>query len=188
MKSKRFTPAIACLVVCLAAAQAAAQTVEYPLTLAASAQVTKGATTIATTFTIHLDRLIHETFRTRVTDALKFGGYPKFLPALRALPSIGTIEVGARKVELKYAREDKREKGIRLVLVADQPLFFLPDPAKAKAGYELTVVDLNLDAKGSGTGTMAGAARVKPAPDGAVVLDDFAETPVELTVRRLPGK
>jgi hypothetical protein len=188
MRSKRFTPAIACLFVCVATAQAAAQAADYPLTLAASAQVTKGATTIATTFTIHLDRLIHETFRTRVTDALKFGGYPKFLPALRALPAIGTIEVGARKVELKYAREEKREKGIRLVLVADQPLFFLPGAAKAKAGYELTVVDLNLDAKGSGTGTMAGAARVKPAPDDGVVLDDFAETPVELTVRRLPEK
>jgi hypothetical protein len=187
MRSKCFTPAIACLFVCIAATQAAAQGPEYPLTLAASTQVTKGATTIATTFTIHLDRLIHETFRARVTDALKFGGYPKFLPALRALPAIGTIVVGERKVELKYAREEKREKGIRLVLVADHPLFFLPDPSKAKAGYELTVVDLSLDARGSGTGTMAGAARVKPSPDG-VVLDDFAETPVELAVRRLPEK
>ena len=131
---------------------------------------------------------MNETFRTRVTDALKFGGYPKFLPALRLLPVIGTIEVGERKVEVKYVREEKREKGIRLVLVADRPLFFLSDPSKARAGYELTVVDLSLDAQGAGTGTMAGAARVKPTPEGGVVLDDFAETPVELAVRRLPAK
>ena len=58
-------------------------------------------------------------------------------------------------------------------------------PTKARAGYELTVVDLRLDDKGAGTGTMAGAARVKPAPGGAVILDDYAEAPVELTVR--PG-
>ena len=184
MNSKCLTPAIVCLMVCVAAAQ----TADYPLTLAASAQVTKGVTTVSTTFTIHVDRVMNETLRTRVTDALKFGGYPKFLPALRALPVIGTIEVGERKVEVKYVREEKREKGIRLVLVADRPLFFLSDPSKGKAGYELTVVDLSLDAKGAGTGTMAGAARVKPTPEGGVVLDDFAETPVQLAVRRLPEK
>ena len=77
-----------------------------------------------------------------------------------------------------------------LTLVADQPLFFFgADPAKVRAGYALTIVDLRLDEKGGGTGTMAGAARVKPAPDGTVILDDFAETPVELTVRpSLPSK
>jgi hypothetical protein len=184
MRSTLVAPAIVCLFACVAAAQ----TADYPLALAASAQATKGVTTVSTTFTIHVDRLMNETLRTRVTDALKFGGYPKFLPALRALPVIGTIEVGERKVEVKYAREEKREKGIRLVLVADRPLFFLSDPSKARAGYELTVVELNIDAKGAGTGTMAGAARVKPTPEGGVVLDDFAETPVELALRRLPAK
>jgi hypothetical protein len=33
---------------------------------------------------------------------------------------------------------------------------------------------------------MTGAARVKPGPDGSVILDDFAEAPVELTVRPSP--
>jgi len=28
---------------------------------------------------------------------------------------------------------------------------------------------------------MAGAARVKPAPDGGVIVDDYAEAPVQLT-------
>jgi len=71
-----------------------------------------------------------------------------------------------------------------LTLVADRPLFFLgADAAKSRAGYELTIVDLRIDEQGAGTGTMTGAARVKPGPDGSVILDDFAEAPVELTVR-----
>jgi hypothetical protein len=184
MRSPRVTPIAVCLVMSWAAVQAA----DYPLTLAASAQVTKGATTLTTTFTVKVERVMNETFRTRVTDALKYGGYPKFLSALRALPVIGTIEVNDRMVELKYVREEPHAKGSRLVLVADRPMFFLGEPGKGRAGYELTMVELILDAQGSGTGTMTGAARVKPSPDGAVVIDDFAEAPVQLAVRRLPEK
>ena len=127
-----------------------------------------------------------ETNRTKVTDALKYGGYGNFLPALRTLPAIGTIALDKREVQVRYTREQPDGKGYRLTLVADRPLFFLgADAAKARAGYELTMVDLRIDEHGAGTGTMAGAARVKPAPDGSVILDNFAEAPVELTVR--PG-
>lgn len=184
MRSRHF----ASLTVCLLTSFAAVQATDFPLTLAAAAKVSKGPTTVTTTFTIHVDRLMNETFRTRVTDALKFGGYPKFLPALRALPPIGTIGVDGREVEIRYAREEPREKGSRLVLVADQPLFFLGDKAKARAGYELTMVELILDAQGTGTGTMTGAARVKPTPDGGIVIDEFEVAPVQLTVRRATAK
>src|SRR5688500_6933325 len=126
MKSNAFgLVLVACLVI-----SAAVQAADYPLTLAASVQVTKGATTVTTSLTIRIERLMNETFRTRVTDALKFGGYPKFLPALRALPAISTIELEGRTVEVRHAREEPREKGTRLVLVADQPLFFLADRSK----------------------------------------------------------
>ena len=183
MKSSRFQAIAVGLLMCCSAVQAA----DFPLTLSASAQATRGATTITTTFTIHVDRLMNGTYRSRVTDALKFGGYPKFLSALRALPAIGHIQVENRMVEVRYAREDPLDKGSRLVLVADQPLFFL-GTGKARAGYELTLVELTLDAQGSGKGTITGAARVKPTPDGGVVIDDFAEAPVELTVRRAAAK
>ena len=184
MKSSRLQAIVVGFVMCWSAVQAA----DFPLTLLASAQATKGATTITTTLTIHVDRLMNGTYRSRVTDALKFGGYPKFLSALRALPAIGHIRVENRMVEVRYAREDPLDKGTRLVLVADQPLFFLGEAGKARAGYELTLVDVTLDAQGSGKGTITGAARVKPSPDGAVIIDDFASAPVDVTVRRLPPK
>jgi len=160
----------------------------YPLTLVVGAQAKNAIATVTSTLNIRVERVMSETNRTRVTDALLHGGYGNFLPALRALPAIGTIGLDKREVQLRYVREQPDGKGYRLTLVADRPLFFLgADAAKARAGYELTIVDLRIDERGAGTGTMAGAARVKPGPDGAVILDDFAEAPVELTVRPSPA-
>ena len=158
----------------------------YPLTLVVSAQAKNATATVTSTLNIRVERMMTETNRTKVTDALKYGGYGNFLPALRTLPAIGTIALDTREVQVRYVREQPDGKGYRLILVADRPLFFLgADAAKARAGYELTMVDLRIDEHGAGTGTMAGAARVKPAPDGSVILDNYAEAPVELTIR--PG-
>ena len=162
---------------------------EYPLTLVASAEAKSGATTVTTMLTIRVNRLMNEGNRSRATDALKYGGYPKFLPALRALPAIGSVEFEKRKVEFRYSRETQEGTARRLVLVADRPLFFFStDTAKNRAGYELTIVELTLDSQNTGTGRLLGAARVKPAPDDGVVVDDFATAPVQLTVGKASGK
>jgi hypothetical protein len=172
---------LASLAVCPAGSVRAAA--GYPLSLTLDAAAGTGAAAVTAKVAIHVDRLMEENRRTRVTDALKHGGYGNFLPALRALPKIGTIALAGRAVNLRYAHEQPEATGRRLVLVADRPLFFLGgDPAKARAGYELTLVELHVDEHGGVTGTMAGAARVKPSPDG-IVLDDWAEAPVRLTGR-----
>jgi hypothetical protein len=170
--------AVASLVVCLTAQKFGT----YPLALSLDAHVTTPTTSIVSKVAVRVDRLMEENRRVRVADALKRGGYPNFLPALRALPRVGTIAVGARTVDVKYAREQPDGDGRRLVLVADRPLFFLGGAqSKKREGYELTIVDLRFDAKGDVTGTMTGAARVKPSPESEVVVDDFAEAPVQLT-------
>jgi hypothetical protein len=154
---------------------------DYPLMRELEARVKIGDTSITSKVTVGVDRLMEENRLKRVTDALKHGGYPNFFTALRMLPPIGWVEVNKRRVELRYAREDQRPSGRRLILVADKPLFFLGDPAKAKPGFELTVVELNIDAKGAITGSMAGAARVKPSLEGDVLLEDYAEALVTLS-------
>ena len=45
------------------------------------------------------------------------------------------------------------------------------------------VVQLVLDAKGEGRGTICGAAKIKPTPDGGVEMSEYAQTPVELKVK-----
>jgi hypothetical protein len=165
---------------------AAQSATTYPLSLTLDAHIKTEATTLTSALTIRVDAPTPQFRRTRITDALKSGGYPNFLTALRALPPIGVIETERRKVEIHYAHEEPAEAGRRLILVADRPLFFLSrDPDKKRAGYELTLVELRFDAAGGVTGTMTGAARVRPSPqgDGGVVLDDYADVPVQLTSR-----
>jgi hypothetical protein len=174
---------VACLpIVVLDSARPAAGT--YPLTLMADAQAKTATTTISTTLKIQVDRLVEESRQKRVTDALMHGGFNNFMQVFRQLPPIGSISVENRMVDIRYATESQDEKGRRLMLVADKPLFFLGNETqKSRAGFELTVVQLVLDAKGEGSGTICGAAKIKPTPDGGVEMSEYAQTPVELKVK-----
>ena len=157
--------------------------VQYPIALTLDAKVTAGATTINSKLTVRVDRAMGDVSRTQVSNVLQTGGgYANFLNALRPLPMLGALETQAAKVDIKYTREDPEGTGSRLVLVGDRPLFFLsPDPDRAKSPFQLTVVELHFDGKGGVTGQMTGAARVRPSPDGGVLLDDYADQLVQLT-------
>jgi hypothetical protein len=165
----------------MAAVRAAGQ---YPLDLALDVAARADTIAITSVVSIHVDRLMEESRRKRVTDALRYSGYANFLTALRSIPPVGTITLANRSVDIRYAYEPPDERVRRLVLVGDQPLFFLGDAStKPRAGYELTLVELRFDDKAGVTGRIAGAARIKPLGDGAVGIDEYAETPVDVTVR-----
>ena len=76
---------------------------DYPLSVVALASLKSGTTAITSNVVIRVNRLMEESRRTRVSDALKYNGYLGFVPALRTLPVIGSIEVARRKVDVKYA-------------------------------------------------------------------------------------
>ena len=70
-----------------------------------------------------------------------------------------------------------------LVIVTDKPAYFIGGGRAESAprkGFEVAVVEIQLDPKGAGTGSMAGAARVRPDGDGGVLLDDYAEVLITL--------
>jgi len=155
--------------------------VQYPLLLTLDAQMKSGETTVNTKITIQVDRAMETVRRTRVTDALKFGGYQNFLNALRAVPAVGSIRTQSTKVDVRYTREDQDGASTRLLLVADQPLSFISsNPEKQKVGFELTLVDLTIAANGGITGKMAAAGRVRPSPEGGVLLDTYADQLIDL--------
>jgi hypothetical protein len=52
--------------------------------------------------------------------------------------------------------------------------------AKPKEGYDFAVIDIEVDAKGSGSGTIAPAARIKM-NQGAFVVEDYGVEVVRLT-------
>jgi hypothetical protein len=159
-----------------------------PETFRAQAQVKGSAGGAEATILIAIERYSHEHDRKAVEGALKGGGYPGFLTALRKAPEVGHVEHGKQKYAIRYARQTETDKGYTIVVVTERPVFFVgggaPD-AKPRAGYEVAVLRLEVDATGAGTGSMAAAARVKLAPDGSVQVDDYADEPIALvTVTR----
>jgi hypothetical protein len=182
MRTSARLMSVACVLLCCGSIARAAG--EYPLEVVLNAHAQSPTSTVTSTISLVVDRPMEESRRKRVTDGLKYDGYLGFMKVLQTLPPVGTIEVAGRKIEIRYAHEQPRDNGYRLVLVADRPAFFLAaDPDKSRKGYELTLVELLVDTTGNITGTMSGAARVKPGPDGGPIIDNFAATPVKLDGR-----
>ena len=155
----------------------------YPRTIAAQAKATDGATTITSTITIQINRLVEPSRRARLLKGMDQNGYQGLMDVMRPLPIIGKISTQRASVDVKYAWETPAQGKTRLIVVADKPLFFLPgDEPKARPGYQLTVVQLLLDDRGAGTGMIAGAARVKRAAEEGIILEDYATAPVDLIV------
>ncbi len=178
--------------VALAMSPVAAQTPRNsgaPETFSANAQVAGAAGAIAATIQIQIQRYSPDFDRKSVESALKGGGYPSFLTALRKAPEVGSVGIGDQKFAIRYAREEKTAKGRTITVVTDKPMFFVGGAradAKPRAGYEVGAVQMMVDDVGLGSGTMAAAARIKPGPEGVgVQVDDYAEAPIKLvTVSR----
>ena len=130
----------ALVVAAIAALPGAALAQTYPRTLAATAETAAAAGAATGTFTIHLDELMSDRDFKKVADALKYGGYLKFVPALREATPLGYVQIADRKTVIRYARvrADKR-----LVIGTDHPVFFVgggaPD-AKPRTGYDVAVI------------------------------------------------
>jgi len=160
---------------------------QYPRDIVVTAQYKTEQTSLTSRFTIHVTEAMPEWRHERLLGTLRQGGYTAFLPAFRALPVVGYIQLENRKVELRYARSQATGNGERLVLITDGPVYFISGGSseeKKRAGYVLSIIELRLDASGAGSGTMAAAARIKPDAEGNVVVDDYAERAITITVTK----
>ena len=174
-------------------AQAPAPAATAPEVFTATAQAKNATGAVSGVFEARISRYTPDFDRGAVETALRLGGYPRFLTALRKAPQVGELVVGgSNPYAIRYARE-KVEAGARtIVLVTDMPVYFIGggrgQPTRPREGFEVAVIQIQLDATGKGSGTMAGAARVRPDGDGGVLLDDYAEQPIALTgVTRKPS-
>jgi hypothetical protein len=165
-----------------------------PEQFSVNAQSTGEAGALATTFVISIDRYNTDQEREMLVTALKQGGYPGFLPALRKSPLVGHITADKQQFDLRYAYQKQSaatatKNGRTIVIVTDKPVYFVGGgkaDAKPREGYEVAVAQFDVDDVGLGSGTMAMAARVKPGGPAGVQIDDYADKPVQLTtVRKL---
>lgn len=156
-----------------------------PEMFTANAQATAASgASAAAPVQVEIRRYTPDADRTAVEGALKGGGYPAFLTALRKAPEVGTVSLGTQKWAIRWAREQSTPTGRTIVVVTDQPMFFLGGSkatAKPRAGYEVGLIRMQVDKSGMGTGEMAAAARVKPGGETGVQVDDYADQPIKLT-------
>lgn len=157
---------------------------KVPETFIAQAEAIGKQAGATASVTIQIDRYTEDRDRTAMQEALRINGYKGFLPVFRKSPPVGFVEANGRKVMAKWARQQPTDKGGRTItVVTDGPLFFLGGGdvnAKPRDGYELALLQIDVDSVGLGTGTLAAAARIKPGGATGVQVDDYAETPVKL--------
>jgi hypothetical protein len=171
----------------------AARPATTPEVFSATAQAKTASSAVSGTLELRVSRYTPDFDRKVVEEALRLGGYPGFVKALRNAPEVGRLALaGGQSYVIRYARETADGAGRTIVVVTDRPVLFLgsgrADP-KPRAGFEVAVVRIQVDAAGRGQGTMAAAARVRPDGNGGVLLDDYAEEPIAVTniTRRAGG-
>jgi len=166
------------------AAQNPQRNATAPETFTATANAAKpGAGAISATLQIHIERYTPDFDRKAVETALKTGGYASFVNALKKAPDVGYVQLGDQKTAIRWARMTPADKGRRIVVVTDKPVFFVGGGAanaKPRTGYDVAVIELTVDEIGLGTGNMAAAARVRPGGEAGVQIDDYADAPIKL--------
>ena len=177
------------IVLFLSSQAAQAQTaIKAPETFTARAEVLGQDAGAAATVTVHINAYTGERNLAAMTDALKVGGYPAFVLALRKAPEVGYVDVNGRKATVRWARQQAAGTGRTISVVTDQPLFFIGGgsvDAQPRAGFELGVILMEVDSIGLGTGSMAPAARVKAGGATGVQVEDYGEHNVKLaTVKK----
>jgi hypothetical protein len=134
--------------------------------------------------TITIDRKMSQPEAQSLVAAFKSGGAAALRKGLAGTPSTGTIQIGGGgATPTRFTIERVVGDGRLLTILTDQPLAFvgagLPG-AKPKEGYDFAVIDIQVDAKGSGSGTIAPAAKIRMNQD-AFVVEDYAAEVVRLT-------
>lgn len=154
-------------------------------TFTATAEVkSAGAASAKAPVTITIDRTMPQGEIDALLAAFRSGGPEALRKALVGVKPTGSVKLAAgASTPTRLTHERPTDKGRLLTIVTDKPLLFmgagLPD-AKSKEGYDFAIIDIEVDAAGRGSGTMAPAAKVT-VKQGVFVVEDYGAELVRLT-------
>ena len=130
----------------------------------------------ATTITVVVERVMPQNEADALVASFKTGGVAALKKALVGTAPTGTIRLGqGQQVTTRLTIARQTPEGRLLTIVSDTPILFLGGNkagAKPRAGHDFAVLDLSVDAKGNGSGTLAPAAKVT-VNQGAFVVQDY---------------
>jgi len=149
----------------------------------ATASVKSDALTGTAPVSIVIKHWATDAERANVMKALKSGGTPALTAALAKMRDSGTLGLAKAHAAIKYAYATSTGSGRLVTVVTAKPLYHLggglPD-AKPKAGYDVAVALLVLEADGTGHGELSPAAKVKIDDSGAISVDDYGDAHIWL--------
>jgi hypothetical protein len=105
------------------------------------------------------------------------------LDALQHQKPVGTIQTpDSIGYDLRYAHQEPAEDGGRRIVIAtDRPIGFWEARNQPRTiDYPFTVIQLQLDKNGEGTGTLSAATKIT-AHGNTIELENFASSPTMLT-------
>jgi len=132
---------------------------------------------------MRVNRWSTEAERGTLTRTLLKGGSNDLLDALRDMKSVGTIRTpDSLAYDLRYSHQEPGEDGgRRVVLATDRPIGFWEAANRPRTiDYPFTVIQMQLDKNGDGTGTLSFATKVI-ARGNTIELENFASAPAMLT-------
>jgi hypothetical protein len=142
------------------------------------------------TIQIHISHWSTDADRTRLLTALRESGHQALLKELQNMPAVGTIRTpNSVGYDLHYARQSRVGDGRRIAIATDRPIQAWEATAQPRSiDYPFTIIQMQLDNNGKGTGTMSYATKVV-ANDDIIELEDLASTPFRLTsIEAKPSK
>lgn len=134
------------------------------------------------TVQIHITRWSTDADRTRLLTVLRESGPQALLKELQNMPSVGTIRTpNSVGYDLHYARQAPVGDGRRIVIATDRPVGFIEATNQGRTlDYPFTLIQMQLDKSGKGTGSMSYATKIV-ANDDIIELEDIASSPFKLT-------
>jgi hypothetical protein len=134
------------------------------------------------TVQIRISRWSTDADRTRLLTVLRESGPQALLKELQKTPSVGTIRTpNSVGYDLRYARQAPVGDGRRIVIATDRPIGFFEATNQGRTlDYPFTLIQMQLDKSGRGTGTMSYATKIV-ANDDMIELEDIASSPFKLT-------
>lgn len=175
-------------VIPFATGPARAQELDEPLRFDAQAvnlSNIQGRGTPTARLSIVINRWSTNEERNALLAALKEGGRRSLPDALVSQDRVGTIrEIRSRAEFLRYSRKfDLPDGGQRIILAADRPMGFIEMTRGLRTqDYNVSLVQLDLNAEGEGEGTIfLGAQIAWNEENQQVVVEGFATEPIRLT-------
>ena len=143
-----------------------------------------GGAAVSAPVTVTIDRKMTQSEAESLMAAFKTGGAAALRKGLAGIPPTGSVRIGSgTATPTRFTIERPTPGGRLLTILTDRPLLFIGagvPGAKPKEGYDFAVIDIEVDAKGSGSGTLAPAAKIRM-NQGAFVVEDFGTEVVQLT-------